>query len=139
VVHVGGEGDDFADAGVEVDEVEAVVGAEQGVEEVVGGVDFDVEVFADGAAGIDGEDEGKGHVGLALEVGDFLGDAVFGEGEVVLSEAADGVARGVGDVDEDVDEADFYVEGGGLLGCGRRTGGLRDGGEGEEGKESKCE
>ena len=116
VAHVGGEGDDFADRGVEVDEVEAVVGAEERAHEVAGGVELDVEVFADGAAGIDGEDEGEGQVGLALEVGDFLGDAIFGEGEVVLLEAADGGTGRVGDIDEDVHEANFYVVGGECLG-----------------------
>jgi hypothetical protein len=79
-------------------------------------------------AGVDGEDEGERHVGLPVEVGDFLRDAVFGEVEVVLLEAADGSASRVGDVDEDVHEANFYVIGRGvgvgrfLRDCGRTEG-----------------
>jgi len=77
--------------------------------EAAGGVGFFGEVFADAAAGIDGQGEVEGQFGLALEDGDLLGAGVFSDLEIFAGEAADDAAVVIGDVDEDADQADIDV------------------------------
>ena len=72
-----------------------------------------LEILAHAQAGIDGEDDAEGELGLALEDGDGLRTAVLGDAEVVLGEAADDGAGLVGDIDEEVDQVGLDVEGGG--------------------------
>ncbi len=104
------EGRDLADEGGELEEAHLVLRAQQGVDEAVGGIGDEGAVLVDGAAGVDGEDEVEGQLGLALEEGDLLGAVVFGDGEVVFGEAADDGSVGVGDVDEDVDQLDVDAD-----------------------------
>ena len=81
------------------------------MDKAAGGVGFFCHILADAAAGVDGKGEVEGQLGLALEEGDLLRAAVFGDGEVVAGEAADDGAVAIGDIDEDVDQLDIDVEG----------------------------
>ena len=68
------------------------------------------QVLVDAAAGVDGQGQVQRQLRLALEDGDLLRTAVFGDGKVVAREAADDGAVAVGHVDEDVDQLHVDVQ-----------------------------
>jgi hypothetical protein len=63
------------------------------------------------AAGVDDEAESERNIEAASEVGDFLGDGVFDDVEVVFGEVIDERAVSVADGEGDGDEIDVDADG----------------------------
>src|SRR5579884_733601 len=78
---------------------------------IVRGAFFNGQVFVDAAAGINGQHNGKRHVGLLFKDGNFLRMAVLGDGEIVFGESANRRAVGIRYIDEDIDQAHVYADG----------------------------
>ena len=89
---------DLMDGGIEVEDFDPVDGAEQGVDELAGVFGFEAEIFLHAAAGVNGDDDGKGQIGVLFEGGNFLRVTVIEDGEVVLGEGGDGSTCVVCDV-----------------------------------------
>jgi hypothetical protein len=127
-----GEADDLVHVGIELEEAHLILRAHERVDEAPGGILLEGAILLDAAGGVDGEDEAERQLGLALEIGDLLGTAVFGDAEVVFGELADDGAVPIGDLDEEIDELDVHAEGGGVV-LGAEDGSEEEKGDGQEG------
>ena len=114
------EGCELGDFIGERDQGDAILRAQQGVEEGVRGGALEALVGGDALAGVDGEDDVERGGGGWVEVGDALRPVVFAEGKVGGGEVGDGSAVRVGDVECDGDEVGVEVESGLLSGEGGR-------------------
>jgi hypothetical protein len=100
----------------EAEEEGLVLRLEDARQEHLNVVEMLVDEFVLTGGGVDEEAEGERDIGFAGEEAEFLWDAVFVEGEVILGEVGDQAALLVADGEGEGDEVGLDVEVGDLRG-----------------------
>src|SRR5437899_6248021 len=102
--------DEFPHGFTELIESEAVSGTQRRGDEAPGGIEFEFEILANAATGVERQHDRERDFRLLLEDRYLLGNAVFREREIFFLQVNDGCPVRVRNTSEDVDELYVHLE-----------------------------